>query len=97
MLHALVRGPDLSVGALADAVGMKPQAVSNQLRRLVDRGIVAARRDGNNVRYRAVDACTIDLLDRAFCLAVCIDTCAPPRAAAASGDAPSPANREART
>ena len=97
MLHALVRVPDLSVGALAEAVGMKPQAVSNQLRRLVDRGIVAPRRDGNNVRYRTVDACTVDLLDRAFCLAVCIDTCAPPSATTATSGAPSQADQDART
>ena len=72
MLHALIRESDLSVGALAEAIGMKPQAVSNQLRRLVDRGIVAPRRDGNNIRYRVVDACTAGLLDQGFCLAVCM-------------------------
>lgn len=75
MLHALIRAPDLSVTALAEAVGMKPQAVSNQLRRLVDRGIVAARRDGNYVRYRVVDACTVGLLEQGYCLALCLDGC----------------------
>ena len=75
MLHALIREPDLSVSALAEAIGMKPQAVSNQLRRLVDRGIVAPRRDGNHIRYRVVDACTVGLLEQGFCLAVCVDTC----------------------
>jgi len=74
MLHALIREPALSVSALARAIGMKPQAVSNQLRRLVDRGIVAPRRDGNNIRYRVVDACTVGLLDQGFCLAVCVNT-----------------------
>jgi len=74
MLHALIRQPDLSVSALATAIDMKPQAVSNQLRRLVDRGIVAPRRDGNHIRYRVVDACTVGLLDKGFCLAVCVDT-----------------------
>ena len=73
MLHALIRDPDLSVSALAEAIGMKPQAVSNQLRRLVDRGIVTPRRDGNHIRYRVVDACTVGLLDLGFCLAVCAD------------------------
>ena len=73
MLHALIRDPDLSVSALAEAIGMKPQAVSNQLRRLVDRGIVAPCRDGNYIRYRVVDACTVGLLDQGFCLAVCAD------------------------
>jgi DNA-binding transcriptional ArsR family regulator len=42
----------MSVGDLADAVGMRQQAVSNQLRRLMDRGVVASRRDGNFIRYR---------------------------------------------
>ena len=73
MLHALVREPDLSVGALADTIGMKAQAVSNQLRRLVDRGIVAPRRDGNRIHYRVIDACTVGLLDQGFCLAVCAE------------------------
>ncbi len=71
MLHALVREPDLSAGALAGTIGMKPQAVSNQLRRMVDRGIVASRRDGNHIRYRVVDPCAVGLLDEGLCLAVC--------------------------
>lgn len=70
ILHALIRVPDIAVGALADLIGMKPQAVSNQLRRLVDRGIVAARREGNHIRYRIVDECTINLLNQGFCLAL---------------------------
>ena len=71
MLHALIREPGLSVGELARAIGMKPQAVSNQLRRLIDRGIVTPRRNGNNIHYRIVDACTVTLLDQGFCLAIC--------------------------
>jgi len=31
---------------LAQAIGMKPQAVSNQLQCLVERGILGARRNG---------------------------------------------------
>jgi len=34
---------------------MTPQAVSNQLQRLGDRGILAARRNGNSVFYRIAD------------------------------------------
>ena len=30
---------------------MKPQAVSNQMQRLADLGIVASRREGNTIRY----------------------------------------------
>lgn len=68
LVHALVRGGEMCVGELAKAVGMKPQAVSNQLQRLVDRGIIAARRDGNHVRYRIVDPCVVSLLEQALCL-----------------------------
>ncbi len=68
LLHALVRASELCVNELAEAVGMKPQAVSNQLQRLTDRGIVAPRRDGLQIYYRIVDPCVISLLDRAWCL-----------------------------
>ncbi len=68
LLHALARGGELTPTALADAVGMKPQAVSNQLQRLLDRGILAARRDGNNVHYRIADRCVTGLLDLGLCL-----------------------------
>jgi DNA-binding transcriptional ArsR family regulator len=47
---------------------MKPQAVSNQLQRLADLGIVATRREGNNIHYRLVDLCVRSLLDEAICL-----------------------------
>jgi DNA-binding transcriptional ArsR family regulator len=71
LLHALVREGELCVTALASAVDMKPQAVSNQLQRLVDRGILGSRRDGNNVYYRIVDPCVPVLLDRGLCLVEC--------------------------
>lgn len=68
MLHALVRTPQLTVTELAEAIDMKPQAVSNQLQRLVDRGILASQRNGNNVHYRIVDPCVMSLLDQGLCL-----------------------------
>lgn len=68
ILHALVCRGELGVTALADALDMKPQAVSNQLQRLLDRRILATRRQGNNVYYRIVNACVTDLLDRGLCL-----------------------------
>src|SRR3954452_10327668 len=46
LLHALARAGELCVTDLAAAVNMRPQAVSNQLQRLVDRGILGCRRDG---------------------------------------------------
>ena len=69
MLHVLVRSGELCVGDIAEAVSMKHQAVSNQLQRLSDRGILEARREGLQVYYRIVDPCVVSLLDRAWCLA----------------------------
>ena len=68
LLHALAREGELSVGDLADTIGMKAQATSNQLQRLVDRGIVACRRDGTRVIYRLEDPCTAQILALALCL-----------------------------
>lgn len=68
LLHALHRGGEVPVGELAGAVGMRPQAVSNQLTRLADRGIVAARRDGNRIFYSIADPCVPSVLDLALCL-----------------------------
>jgi len=68
LLHALVRAEELCVTDLANLVGMKPQAVSNQLQRLSDLGILASRRDGNNIHYRVVDVCVRSLLDQGMCL-----------------------------
>ena len=68
MLHAIVRAKEICVGDLADSLGMKPQAVSNQLRRLGDLGILACRRDGKRIFYRLIDLCVTSLLDQALCL-----------------------------
>lgn len=68
LLHALVRAGELCVTDLAGELGMKPQAVSNQLQRLVDRGMLAQRREGNRIRYSIADPCVTDLLDRGLCL-----------------------------
>lgn len=55
---------------LAVAVGMSPQAVSNQLQRLTDRRVVAARREGLFVYYRLEDPCVAELLNLASCLTI---------------------------
>ncbi len=68
ILHALVRSGELCVNELAATAGMKPQAVSNQLRRLSGAGIVSARREGNNIFYRIADPCAATLLDTSLCL-----------------------------
>jgi ArsR family transcriptional regulator, lead/cadmium/zinc/bismuth-responsive transcriptional repressor len=76
LLHALIRADELCVGELAVSLGMKPQAVSNQLQRLSDLGILAPRREGNNIYYRIVNVCVSPLLNLALCLTE--DQCCPP-------------------
>lgn len=68
LLHALALSGQARVGELAAALGMAPQAVSNQLQRLADRGIVAGRRQGTSVFYRIDDPCAARLLEYALCL-----------------------------
>jgi ArsR family transcriptional regulator, lead/cadmium/zinc/bismuth-responsive transcriptional repressor len=68
LLHVLLKEGEIYPSGLAAKLGMKPQAISNQLQRLSDRGIVQTRREGNNVLYRIVDPCVIDLIDRGLCL-----------------------------
>jgi ArsR family transcriptional regulator, lead/cadmium/zinc/bismuth-responsive transcriptional repressor len=68
LLHALVRADELCVTDLAASLGMKPQAVSNQLQRLSDLGILSSRRDGNSIYYRLEDFCVRSLLDQGLCL-----------------------------
>lgn len=68
LLHALILHPDPCMSDLAEAVGMKPQAVSNQLRRLLDLGILDTRRHGNHIHYRIVDPCIAKLMFHGLCL-----------------------------
>jgi DNA-binding transcriptional ArsR family regulator len=73
MIHAfgfvcVAKGRRDYPGGLASKLGMKSQAVSNQLQRLSDRGIVQTLRDGNNVIYGIVDPCVIELIARSLCL-----------------------------
>lgn len=68
LLHALIRAEELCVTDLAASVGMKPQAVSNQLQRLTDLGILTSRREGTSIHYRLVDLCVRSLLDQGICL-----------------------------
>ena len=62
LLHALLILDDPCMSDLAEAVGMKAQAVSNQLRKLVDLGILDTRRHGNHIHYRIVEPCVTKLL-----------------------------------
>jgi ArsR family transcriptional regulator, lead/cadmium/zinc/bismuth-responsive transcriptional repressor len=67
-LNVIAQSGEASPTGLAEKVGMKPQAISNQLKRLSDRGIIERRREGNQVYYRIVDPCVIDLLERGLWL-----------------------------
>ena len=71
LLHALARSGEAYVADFATAVQMKPQAVSNQLQRFADRGILACRRDGLRIRYRIIDSCVTSLLDQGLCSTEC--------------------------
>lgn len=68
LLHALARNGELCVTELAALVNMTPQAVSNQLQRLSDRGILGSRRSGNQIFYSIVDPCVPALLEQGLCL-----------------------------
>lgn len=68
LLHEIASRDEACTSELAEALELKPQAVSNQLQRLQDKGIVAGRRNGNNVYYRIVDDCVVILLERGMCL-----------------------------
>ena len=69
LLHALVLRPGISVTELARTIGMRPQAVSNQLQRLTDKGILSNVRNGTSMHYRVIDPCIVNLLDQGLCLA----------------------------
>ncbi len=81
LLHALVRDPELPVGSLCRLLRMKPQAISNQLRRLARLGVVASRREGTTIHYRLVDRCVRGLLDQGLCLSETTYPENPPRPA----------------
>lgn len=68
LLHSLARVKEMCVCDLSASLGMTPQAVSNQLQRLHDKGIVSSKRLGNRIYYRVVDRCLITILHSALCL-----------------------------
>jgi DNA-binding transcriptional ArsR family regulator len=68
ILYVLTRAQELGVTELAGLVGMKPQAVSNQLQMLAHRGILGYRREGVHIIYRILDPCVVRLLDYGLCL-----------------------------
>lgn len=70
MLCHLVARPEMTVGALADAVGLSQSALSQHLAKLRDDGIVATRRQSQTIYYRVADlkaARVLELLKDLFC------------------------------
>ena len=67
LLHILIREGELCVSELSEAVGIKTQAVSNQLQKLLAHSIVQSRRSGNHINYRIMDPCICNLIDRGLC------------------------------
>jgi len=68
MIHALVLKSEMCVTELANELGMKPQAVSNQLQKLLDKGSVKSIRNVNNILYKIADPCLLGLLEQGFCI-----------------------------
>ena len=68
ILYVLAKAQELRVTELAGLVGMKAQAVSNQLQMLTHRGILGCRREGVHIIYRILDPCVVRLLDYGLCL-----------------------------
>lgn len=68
ILHHIIRSGEATITDIAKTLGMKPQAVSNQLVRLSDTRMLVSRREGNNVFYRVQNGCVAPLLDLALCL-----------------------------
>lgn len=69
ILHALVLHQELNVTQLSEITEMKAQAISNQLRRMSDKGVVESRREGNQILYSITMQCYIDLLEKGLCIA----------------------------
>jgi len=55
ILCRLVIDGEMSVGPLADAVGLSPSALSQHLARMRGEGLLATRRDGQTIFYRIGD------------------------------------------
>ena len=55
ILCRLVIDGEMSVGPLADAVGLSPSALSQHLARMRGEGLLATRREGQTIFYRIGD------------------------------------------
>ena len=71
LLLCLLADGDKTVGELAEGLGLRQAAVSQQLGLLRKDGLVAARRDGRTMHYRLTGAearAVILLLHRLYCV-----------------------------
>lgn len=68
ILHILTQYEELSVLKMSTLLGIKPQALSNQLRKLSDMKIIKNRKEGTFVYYRVDDPCVSALLQHGYCL-----------------------------
>jgi DNA-binding transcriptional ArsR family regulator len=68
IIHAIVIHGEMNVNEIAECIGMKIQAVSNQLQKMVQRGILESRREGNFIFYSITDPCVIALIEHGLCL-----------------------------
>lgn len=69
MLAALIRGPALSAGELAQASALSPQAASGHLKRLLEGGVVAVEPEGRMRRYRIAEPRVAETIERLAALA----------------------------
>jgi DNA-binding transcriptional ArsR family regulator len=70
ILCRLVVEKELSVGALAEAVGLSQSALSQHLAKMRDEGLVATRRESQTIFYRIADANVsrlLKFLKRVYC------------------------------
>ena len=75
LCHLIARS-EMTVGALADAVGLSQSALSQHLTRLREDGLVAARRQSQMMHYRVSDpkaAKVLALLKDLFCPEIMAD------------------------
>ena len=69
LCHLVTHG-EMTVNALADAVGLSQSALSQHLARLRDDGLVAFRREAQTLHYRLADQRAVQILKtlkRIFC------------------------------
>jgi DNA-binding transcriptional ArsR family regulator len=62
MILCQLAGGELSVGQLQPRVGLSQSALSQHLARLRDEGLVATRRDGQQIHYRITDPAALRII-----------------------------------